>query len=172
MPMRNTNRPSVTTRTTLTGESVSRRMTSRSRATPYAGAITSRTSAMEGHVPSPAWTCSCQYRNAMIMLVAPWAKLNTRVVVYVRTRPDAATAYAAPKKSPVIVYETNMSTSADSAVDKAAAGVGVRRLADPLAADPLDHGEAARGPLPGHVVRRCHLVVRPVVHLAQLGQQC
>src|SRR4051794_31262313 len=106
----------------------------------------------------------------MIMLVAPWARLNTRVVVYVSTSPDAATAYAAPKNSPVIVYETNMSTSADPAVDQAAAGVGVRRLAYPLAAGPLDHRHAVGRPFPGHVVRRAHVVVRPAVHLAQFGQ--
>ena len=37
------------------------------------------------------------------MLIAPWPRLNTRVVVYVSTSPDAAIAYAAPVNSPVKV---------------------------------------------------------------------
>src|SRR4051794_37502752 len=106
----------------------------------------------------------------MIMLVAPWARLNTRVVVYVSTSPEAATAYAAPKNSPVIVYETNRSTSADPAVDEAAAGVRVGRLAHPFPAAVLDDGQAVRRALAGRVVRRRHVVIRPTVHLRQRGQ--
>ena len=58
---------------------------------------------MAANVGSFAPTCNCQKMNAISMLVAPCARLNTRVVVYVSTNPDAAIAYAAPVNSPVSV---------------------------------------------------------------------
>jgi hypothetical protein len=91
-PISRTNRPIVTTRLTPTGASPSPRIITRSSTMPSSGAITNSTSTTASNVGMCSCTVSCQYTKAMTMLIAPWPRLNTRVVVYVSTRPDAAIA--------------------------------------------------------------------------------
>ena len=65
-----------------------------SRATPRPnmGARIPSVTASASGADQPQSKRSCQYTNAPIMAMAPWAKLNTPVVVYVRTRPLATMA--------------------------------------------------------------------------------
>src|SRR6266705_2716170 len=67
-------------------------MITRSSATPANGASTSMTSGSATHVGQPQplkLSVNCQYTYAKNMPIAPWAKLNTPVVVYTTTRPLA-----------------------------------------------------------------------------------
>ncbi len=82
----------MTTSCVASDVSCSRRMMPRSMPAPNRGAITSNTMATASGVGSPHSTSSCQYVNAPSMPMAPCAKLNTPVVVYVSTSPLAAMA--------------------------------------------------------------------------------
>ena len=80
-PMNATMTASVTTSVMPTSLMLIRLMSTRSRATPMSGAMTSRQTPMAQGPAQCSCTRSCQYTNAMSIPIAPWAKLNTPLVV-------------------------------------------------------------------------------------------
>ncbi len=80
-PIRPTNSPTVTTSETLTGPSPRPRVTNRCTNQPVPGATTPSTRNSESHSGIPWRWLKSQKMKAMTMPNAPWAMLNTRVVV-------------------------------------------------------------------------------------------
>ena len=80
-PMTPTNMPTVTMRPTPTGASPSPRAMNRWITTPIAGATTPSTSTSAQIRGRPCETVSSQNTNDISIPKAPWAMLNTRVVV-------------------------------------------------------------------------------------------
>ncbi len=80
-PISPTNRPTVTTSETLTGPSPRPRVTNRWMNQPMPGATTPSTRTSESHIGRPWRWLKSQNVKASTMPNAPWAMLNTRVVV-------------------------------------------------------------------------------------------
>ena len=80
-PMRKNIKPMVTTSCTTSGASTNRRMRTRSMSAPNSGATISTTNTSATHAGQPWLIRTSQYRKAMIIPMAPCAKLNTPDVV-------------------------------------------------------------------------------------------
>jgi hypothetical protein len=80
-PSNATSRARVTTRVTPVGASVSLRIKTRSVTAPKRGATTNRTSGRASSTGQWWWTVSSQYKKAINMPTAPWAKLKIPDVV-------------------------------------------------------------------------------------------
>ena len=103
MPMNENSNETVTTSLIVSVVCWRPRKIATSRNAPNSGPSTRRTTAIAIGVGQPQSNRSCQYANAPSIPIAPWAKLNTPVVVYVSTSPLAATARIAAVDSPAMV---------------------------------------------------------------------
>ena len=95
-PMRASMRPMVVTICATRGASAILRIRVISMIAPMIGAATNTVSKSATNVCTPQPTWICQNTYARNIPIAPWAKLKMPEVVYVTTRPVAATAYTEP----------------------------------------------------------------------------
>ena len=89
-------RPMVVTICATRGASAILRIRTISMIAPMIGAATNTVSKSATNVWMPQSTWICQNTYARNIPIAPWAKLKMPEVVYVTTRPVAATAYTEP----------------------------------------------------------------------------
>ncbi len=103
IPIIENSNDTVTTSFTVSVVPCKPRKIATSKNAPNNGPRTSNTTAIDSGAGQFHSKRSCQYANAPSMPMAPCAKLKTPVVVYVSTRPLAATARIAARERPVIV---------------------------------------------------------------------
>ena len=107
-----TSRAIGTTSLTVVGASASRRNRTRSSPQPSSGANTAIATSAASHTGHPSPVLSWKNRKAVAKAIAPWAKLKIPDVWYVRTIPEARTAYRPPATAPPTTRFQNSTTFA------------------------------------------------------------